>query len=349
MNIISFVGIRNNFQQSNIKNKDKIYFSGSGLRKIYPKLEPYDTFRLSVSKIHDLYVERSGKKNGEPIVFLHGGPGQGIDSEDRRWFNPNFFDSTLFDQRGAGKSTPSGEIRDNSTNFLIEDMEKLREHLGVKKWSLYGISWGATLGLRYAAAYPDRVSGMVLRGVTPNPQNAVNWLFKEGGCSQFFTEAWQKFKNFIPEKERDNLLEAYYKRLSSRDPNVNIPATKAYDEWGYSHLKVDDENNENTHEITQQNVNASKIECFYFLNNCFTSPEDLKGLKSLKNIPIEVIQGRYDMIAPPYNAIQVKELIPNSNVHVNIVKKTGHSTTDPRITNAELTALDNLETYLTNK
>lgn len=341
----------NNQNKVNIaKSKNNtINFNGSGLRKIYPKIEPFSKFEFPVSRLHTLYIEKSGKPNGEPIVYLHGGPGQGIGEDDRQWFNPNFFNAILFDQRGSGKSKPIGELRENTTNDLIEDMEKIREHLGIKKWSLYGISWGATLALRYAASFPDRISGMVIRGVTPNPQKAVDWLFKENGSGKFLPEMWKKFRNFIPKSERGNLLEAYYKRLSSPDSKINLDAARMYDGWSLAHLRVDS-NHSDFPEIDPKVIPSSKIECFYFLNNCFIKPEDLKGLKDIKHAPVEIVQGRWDIISPPANAYEVKELMPdNPNVHINIVEKTGHSTSDPRITSAELTALDNLQKYLSKK
>lgn len=354
MEVANFTNIKNNKFINSKKVENRVFFGSKNLRKIFPKLEPYNTFRFKVSDpgdekdLHELYVECSGRKNGKPIVFLHGGPGQGIDNEDRRWFNPHFFNAILFDQRGSGKSTPLGDVYKNKTSFLVNDMEKLREHLNIEKWALYGISWGATLALKYASEFPKSVSGMVLRGVTPNPENATNWLFKEGGCSKFFPEAWEKFKNFIPQAERANLLEAYYKRLSSSDPTISIPAAKAYDEWGYSYLTIF-QKPKKEHEITAQTLAASKLECFYFLNNCFIFPDYLKKLRTLKDIPIEIVQGRYDMIAPPENAFEIKKLIPdNPNINIEIVEEAGHSTADLHIRHAELTALDRLQEKLKN-
>ena len=192
-------------------------------RSLYPAIEPFNTGRLKVSDLHEIYYEQCGNPNGKPAVFLHGGPGGGVTPEYRQFHDPSAYRLVLFDQRGSGQSTPHASIEENTTWDLVSDIEKLREHLGIEKWQVFGGSWGSTLSLAYAETHPERATELVLRGIFLCRPQEIKWFYQQG-CSWIFADVWEEFLKVIPENERDDMVSAYYRRLTSDDDNVRIAA-----------------------------------------------------------------------------------------------------------------------------
>lgn len=197
---------------------------------LYPPIDPFRTGRLPVSDLHDLYFEESGNPEGTPVVFLHGGPGGGTDPDQRRFFDPAAYRIVLFDQRGSGKSRPHSSLEENTTWHLVDDIERLRVHLGVELWVVFGGSWGSTLSLAYAEHHPDRVRALVVRGIFFLRPHEIRWFYQEG-ASFIFPDAWEAYVDPIPENERDDLVLAYHRRLIGDDPEARSTAALAWSAW----------------------------------------------------------------------------------------------------------------------
>ena len=265
---------------------------------IFPPIDPYLTGYLAVDPPHQLYWEQSGNPNGAPVVFLHGGPGAGASPVHRRLFDPSHYRIVVFDQRGAGRSRPLGEISKNTTDHLIADVEALRRHLAIETWHVFGGSWGSTLALAYAEAHPERCASIILRGIFLMRRREIDWFLY--GMGTIFPEAWRQFAQFIPEVERGDLLEAYYRRLIDSDPRIHMPAARAWSvyEGACSTLFPNPENlaaaSEDAHAI-----GLARIEAHYFRNNVF-DPETrlLDDIDRVRRIPAVIVQGRYDIVCP---------------------------------------------------
>jgi proline iminopeptidase len=292
------------------------------LRQLFPRIEPYHTGYLKVSEIHRLYYEEVGNPKGIPVVFLHGGPGVGAQTIYRRYFDPERFRVIIFSQRGAGKSTPSGELQGNTTWDLVEDIEKLRQTLQVERWFVFGGSWGSTLALTYATQHPNAVRGLVLRGIFLGLQSEYDWMYVDG-ASRIFPELWEKFVHFIPEEERTDIVNAYYKRLTSPDKNVAMDAANHWYDWEEDIIRLIPRQ---TRRMADAELLAfARIECHYMVNHLFF-PHDryLQGeIERIKNIPCWIVQGRYDVICPAVSAFELSRLMPNSELH--IIADAGHS------------------------
>src|SRR5688500_10820849 len=209
------------------------------LRTLYDPIEPYDSGHIRVSDVHQLYYEQCGNPNGKPVVFLHGGPGAGLDPDYRRFFDPEAYRIILFEQRGAGRSLPHASLDDNTTWHLVSDIEHIREHFGIEQWLVFGGSWGSTLSLAYAVKHPERVTGLVLRGIFLARRNETLWLYEDGqGASAIFPDTWEEFVSVIPESERADMIGAYYRRLTSDDASVCSEAARAWSLWEASALKL---------------------------------------------------------------------------------------------------------------
>lgn len=292
----------------------------------YPPIEPYDIGTLQVSPLHTLYYEQSGNKDGNPVVFLHGGPGGGTDPKDRCFFNPQKYRIVLFDQRGAGKSTPSACIEENTTWDLVRDVEKVREHLGIEKWHVFGGSWGSTLSLAYAQSHPNRVKSLVLRGIFTLRESELRFFYQEG-ASFLFPDAWDDYLKPIPEAERGDLILAYHAQLNCADDEVRKNAAKAWSRWemATSKLFVDPAYIAEAEKDDWANAFA-KIENHYFINNGFFREGQLleKGeIDKIRHIPCIVVQGRYDVVCPIKTAWDLKKVWPEIEFHV--VPDAGHS------------------------
>jgi len=306
---------------------------------LYPALEPYKVQRLKVSALHELHVEESGNPEGKPVIFLHGGPGGGTSPKHRRYFDPDMYRIILFDQRGCGRSTPYAEVRENGTWDLVADMERIREHLGIERWMVFGGSWGATLGLAYAEAHPQRVTELILRGIFLLRQREVDWLYQEG-ASRIFPDAWEPYRDAIPKAERGDFLQAYAKRLLSDDPAVNLPAAKAWSIWeGATSKLIPDPDFIASYGDEATTLAFARIECSYFLNKGWMDEAQLlRDAPKLKGIPGTIVQGRYDMVCPIESAWALSKAWPEADLV--IVPDAGHSAYEPGISRALVAATD---------
>jgi len=309
-------------------------------RGLYPEIEAVRTGRLRVSDVHELYFEESGNPQGQPVVFVHGGPGGGTEPKHRRFFDPAAYRIVLFDQRGCGKSTPHASLEDNTTWHLVADMEALRGHLGIERWQVFGGSWGSTLALAYAEAHPERVTGLVLRGIFMLRKQEIDWFYQQG-ASALFPDAWEGYLAPIPEGERRDLLHAYHRRLTSDDPEVRSAAARAWSIWegSTSHLYVDPEEVGRTGE-EQFALAFARIECHYFVNRGFFQPETqlLDGVPRIRHIPAVIVQGRYDVVCPMESAWALHRAWPEAEFR--LVPDAGHSAFEPGIIHELVEATD---------
>lgn len=311
------------------------------MRIFYPKISPYQTHRLKVDDIHELYIEESGSVDGIPVIFIHGGPGAGSAACHRRFFDPEKYRIIVFDQRGAGQSTPHASLENNTTQHLVSDMEAIRELLGIQQWVLFGGSWGSTLSLVYAQTHPEKVLGMVLRGIFLCRPQEIEWFYQKG-TSCLFPDAWQDFCAPIPQKERDDMVGAYYERLTSEDELIRTKAAKAWSIWEgrTSTLKPSNEV-VNSFGNLHTAVSLARIECHYFMNDSFLKPNQiLKDASKLKDIPSIIVQGRYDVVCPMESAWDLHQALPASEL--DIIPDAGHSAMEPGIIDALVKATDKM-------
>ena len=310
------------------------------MRELYPAIEPYDTGRLQVSPVHNIYYEQAGSPGGTPAVFLHGGPGGGLVPEYRRYFDPAAYRVVLFDQRGSGQSTPHAELEGNTTWDLVEDIEKLREHLGVERWHVFGGSWGSTLALAYAETHPDRVRTMTLRGIFLCRPQEIRWFYQEG-TSWLFPDVWERYERVIPEEERGDFVSAYYRRLTSEDEAVRVEAARAWSVWegSTSKLLFDPASIEKFAD-PQFALAFARIECHYFMNNAFFPTENylVENVGKIRHVPGVIVQGRYDVVCPARSAWDLHRAWPEADLR--IVPDAGHSITEPGIIHELVSATD---------
>ena len=303
---------------------------------LFPAVSPFHTDRLARDG-HNLYFEECGKQTGRPILFLHGGPGAGIAPSHRRLFNPDRFRCVLFDQRGSGQSRPFASIESNTTDALIGDIEALRHRLGVDKFILFGGSWGSTLALAYAIAYPEHVESLILRGIFLGTADEVSWFLHDMG--RFFPEAHERFISFIPENERDDILTAYYQRLTSNNPAIYQPAA---DRWASYETSCSTLRAGSRHMSGTAALSMARIEAHYFRHQCFMPDAHiLSNIDRIKHLPAHIIQGRHDVICPPFTA-QKLALTWGKNARLQMIDEAGHSTFERGIAHALLAALDTI-------
>ena len=301
------------------------------MNELYPAIEPYNTFKLKVSDIHEIFVEESGNPNGKPVVFLHGGPGGGIEPVYRQYFNPDKWRIIIFDQRGCGQSTPHAELTDNTTWDLVSDIEKIRENLGIDRWTVFGGSWGSTLSLSYSISHPDRCDALILRGIFLLRKKEINWFYQEG-CSFIYPDAWEKYLAPIPEDERGDLVSSYYKRLTSDNDEIRIEAAKAWSIWEASTSKLF-QSKKSLHSFDDSKVAEAfaRIECHYFTNGGFFDTDNwlIENIDKIQHIPTEIVQGRYDVVCPMVSAWELHRAFPEAGFHV--IQDSGHSMTEDGI------------------
>lgn len=309
------------------------------MRERFPSIEPFNTGYLQVSDLHNLYYEEVGNPRGIPVVFLHGGPGVGAQPTYRTYFNPQRFRVIIFSQRGTPKSLPLGELEQNDTWQVMEDIEKIRSHFNIERWFVFGGSWGSTLALTYAIHHPERVAGLVLRGIFLGRQSELDWMYKNG-ASNIYPEEWAKFLTRIPEAERDDLVSAYYQRLTSLDPATQLPYARAWCAWEDAIIRLLPRPPK---EDTDENILAyGRIECHYMINKLFF-PNDtylLDHLHTIKNIPGWIAQGRYDVICPATTAVELSRHLPN--MRLNIIPDAGHSILEPGIASSLIEGIETL-------
>ena len=313
------------------------------LPDLYPETEPYETGILEVSAIHKLYWEQSGNPDGVPALFLHGGPGSGATPAHRRFFDPAHYRIIIVDQRGAGRSLPLGAIEDNTTPNLVGDLEKLRNHLGVDRWLVFGGSWGSSLALAYAISHTQHCIGLILRGIFLCRAHEVAWFMT--GMRTIFPEAWNAFSGYLPPEERSDLLVNYYKRLTNPDPEIHFPAAQAWSQYeaACSTLKPSTEAVA-AFENPNLALGLARIEAHYFVNKLFMNEGELLGQADQYNhLPGAIIQGRYDIVCPITSAADLASAWPDAEY--TIVSDAGHSAMEPGIRKALVRATDGFRKF----
>jgi proline iminopeptidase len=305
---------------------------------LFPDIGPYETGYLPLSDGHVMYWEQAGNRHGRPVLFLHGGPGAGAGAVHRRFFDPNYWRIIIFDQRGAGRSRPLGELAHNTTPDLVGDIEVMRRHLAIERFLLFGGSWGSTLALAYAQAQPARVAGCVLRGVFLGRPQEVEWFMH--GMRAVFPEAHSSFAGFLPEDDRADLLGAYLRRLTDPDPSVHLPAARAWSVYeGTCSTLLPSPETVTGFSQDRTALGLARIEAFYFANGLFLPPEGLLGrMDRIAHIPAEIVQGRYDVICPAITAFDLAASWRNARL--TIVPDAGHSALEPGIRRALVAAVE---------
>ncbi|PZR13499.1 MAG: prolyl aminopeptidase [Archangium gephyra] len=315
-------------------------------RTYYPPIEPFNTGRLQVGDGHELYFEESGNPDGKPVVFVHGGPGGGTEPKQRQFFDPSAYRIVLFDQRGCGKSTPFASLENNTTWHLVADMEKLRTHLKIEKWQVFGGSWGSTLALAYAQTHPERCTELVLRGIFLLRKWEIDWFYQDG-TSHLFPDAWEKYLAAIPENERGDLVSAYYRRLTSTDAKVRADAARAWSQWEgrTSYLLPNASYLSKTGEDAFADAFA-RIECHYFVNGGWVTGErallNPANIARMKHIPGVIVQGRYDVVCPMESAWALHRAWPEADLR--IVEDAGHAAHEPGNLHELIEATDRFKT-----
>ena len=309
-------------------------------RTLYPEIEPNASGMLPVSSLHTLYHEECGNPQGKPVVFLHGGPGGGVNARCRRFFDPAAYRIVLFDQRGCGRSTPHAELAENTTADLVADIERLRGHLGIECWQVFGGSWGSTLALAYAQMHPERVTELVLRGIFLLRRSELEWFYQQG-CDALFPDAWEQYLAAIPPAEHGDLISAYHRRLTHADPAVRVAAARAWSVWeaATSFLHQDPAH------IDASAADAfalafARIESHYFVNAGFLEVDGqlLRDVGRIRHIPAVIVQGRYDVVCPLRSAWDLHRAWPEAGLR--IVPDAGHSAFEPGNLHALIEATD---------
>ncbi|HVF49830.1 MAG TPA: prolyl aminopeptidase [Pyrinomonadaceae bacterium] len=310
------------------------------MRTLYPPIEPFEQGRLQVSPVHNLYYEQSGNPEGLPVVFLHGGPGGGTIPEYRSFFDPSAYRIVLFDQRGSGKSTPHANLEENTTWRLVSDIERLREHLGIEDWVVFGGSWGSTLALAYAETHPKRVRALVLRGIFLCRKKEIQWFYQEG-ASAIYADVWEQYASVIPEDERGDMLSAYHRRLTSDDEQVRLEAARAWSIWEGSTSKLfPDPNFIADFGEPEFALAFARIECHYFMNNAFFETDNflIENVDKIRHIPAVIVQGRYDGVCPMMSAWELHRAWPEADLR--LIPDAGHSALEPGTASALVEATD---------
>jgi len=309
------------------------------MRDLYPKIKPYAQHHIEVGNPHVLYIEESGVPDGIPVVFVHGGPGAGCSPVHRCFFFSVKYRIILFDQRGCGRSTPHASLENNTTQDLIDDMEVVREMLGIKQWLVFGGSWGSTLSLVYAETHPDRVLGLILRGIFLCRPHEIQWFYQQG-ASHIFPDYWEDFLKPIPEKERDDMVGAYYKRLDSDNELARMATAKAWAKWEGRTSTLHPSKTVVDHFSQPHNaLSLARIECHYFSHDSFLEPNQiLRDAEQLDSIPGIIVQGRYDVVCPMQSAWDLYHAWEGSVMQ--IIPDAGHSALETGIIDALVRATD---------
>jgi len=314
--------------------------SASGRRGLYVETEPFSSGWLPTGGPHEIYYEECGSPNGKPVVVLHGGPGGAINPTMRRFFDPSRWRIILFDQRGCGKSRPNASLEDNTTWSLVADIERLRRRLGVDRWAVFGGSWGSTLGLAYAIKHPERVAGLVLRGVFLLTERELKWFYQDG-ASMMFPDAWERFVAPIPPAERGDMISAYHRRLVHPDRRVQSEAAAAWSQWEGDTISIrGPEARPSKFNEVDFAVAFARIECHFFANRGFFEEDGwlLKQVSRIRKIPGWIVQGRFDVVTPLESAWALKTAWPEARFE--IVWDAGHASTEPGIIDALIRATD---------
>ncbi len=311
----------------------------------YPEIKPYQRHQIAVEPPHELYVDESGNPDGIPVLFVHGGPGAGCGKYDRRFFDPEVYRIILFDQRGAGRSRPHAELQGNTTQKLVEDIEVIRTTLGIDKWVLFGGSWGSTLSLVYAQAYPERILGLILRGIFLCRREDLLWFYQEG-ASRLFPDYWDDFIAQIPVDERSDMMQAYYRQLTGENQIMQMSAAKTWAGWeGRTATLKPCQDVVDSFTEPHRALSLARIEAHYFVNDAFLETnQTLLDAHKLAGIPGVIVHGRYDAICPLDNAYALHKAWPGSELL--IIREAGHASREPGIVDALIRATDDLAKQL---
>jgi proline iminopeptidase len=309
---------------------------------LYPAIEPFASGFLDVGSGHEIYHEQVGRPDGAPVLFVHGGPGGGVDVNARRFFDPDRCRAVLFDQRGAGRSRPLASLTENTTAHLVADIEQLRRLLGVERWLVFGGSWGSTLALAYAQAHPERVTGLVLRGIFLLRQQEIEWFY-QFGASELFPDRWREFIAPIPAAERHDLLAAYHRGLNCGDKDRERELARSWSVWeGATSSLLADPEREAAFGADEFSAALARIETHYFVNGGFFASEDqlLDNIDRIRHLPAVIVQGRYDVVCPPVTAFELVRRWPEADFR--LVPDAGHSAFEPGIAAELIAATDRL-------
>ncbi|MEM8978736.1 MAG: prolyl aminopeptidase [Pseudomonadota bacterium] len=320
---------------------DKIANPRNAYQNLYPPIEPFDQRMMDMGEGHTIYMEQCGNPNGLPVVVLHGGPGGGCSPAMRRYFDPEAYRIILFDQRGCGRSRPHASVTDNTTWHLVRDIEAIREALEIDTWFVFGGSWGATLSLIYAQAHPERVDHLILRGVFLMTQAELTWFYG-GGAAQFWPELWNKFAHLVPEDERDDLIQAYHRRLFSGDMHLETRFARAWASWENALASIHSEGagGESPAEYARA---FARLENHYFINAGFLNYDGqiLDQIDKISHIPGTIVQGRYDMICPPKAAWSLAEAWTKADLR--LIPRAGHALSEVGISAELVRIMDRLK------
>lgn len=304
---------------------------------LYPEIEPFQSGWLTVSQTHEIYYEQCGNPAGQPVVFLHGGPGSGCNPNQRRFFDPAHYRVILFDQRGCGRSKPQGHIEENTIDHLVADMEMLRESLGIERWVVFGGSWGSTLALAYAVAHPARVMGLILRGIFLSRPHELRWFLHD--VQSFFPEVWEKLITYLPADERDDILASYYRRIFSDNREISLPAACIWNAYESAIMTLRPAAAPTATPADDVQLARARIQLHYIMHGCFVSERPLlEEARALSHIPTVIVQGRYDMVCPPQTAWELAKAMPHAQLHM--IPDAGHSAMEPGTTAALLAATE---------
>lgn len=309
-------------------------------RQLFPPLEPYHSDYLPVSDGHQLYYEECGNPQGKPVVFFHGGPGCGCSPSSRRFFDPSFYRIILFDQRGSGRSKPFASLENNDTPHILQDIEHLRETLRVDRWLVFGGSWGSTLALTYAIHFPDRVIGLILRGIFLGRQEDIDWIYERGGASEHFPEAFARYLAPLDPRNRDHIVPAYYRLLTSPDPRVQEEAARAWSGWEDSITTLyprEAESGDSSYMLPM-----ARTECHFWMNHMFWDDDNyiLHHTDRIASLPVHIVHGRYDMDCRPIGAYLLHQHLANSDLEFVI---SGHSGSDPAMCDGLIRATEDFK------
>lgn len=311
---------------------------------LFPPIEPFTKQMLSVDSCHNIYYEVCGNPTGKPVVFLHGGPGSGCSPTQRRFFDPAVYRIILIDQRGCGRSLPLGETQQNTTNDLVRDIEAIRQALNIEQWLVFGGSWGSTLALCYAVAYPQFVTGLILRGIFLSRTSELNWFL--GEVKLFYPEQWQALCAYLPEDKRYNPIQAYEKLIFSEDTKISIPAAIQWNAFESSIMSLLPRPSNNEAQMNGEiELARARVQIHYIQHHCFIGERDLlaEAKSKLGHIPTHIIQGRYDMVCPPITAWELAQAMPHATF--NMVADAGHSAMDTTLTSALIAATEQFKTF----
>ncbi|QRY80047.1 prolyl aminopeptidase [Pseudomonas sp. PDNC002] len=317
------------------------------MQSLYPEIKPYARHELAVEEPHVLYVDESGMPDGLPVLFIHGGPGSGCDAMSRRFFDPNIYRIVTFDQRGCGRSTPYASLENNTTWHLVQDIERIREHLGIDKWVLFGGSWGSTLSLAYAQTHPERVLALIVRGIFLCRPQEIRWFYQEG-ASRLFPDYWEDYLAPIPADEHDDLLHAFHRRLTGPDQIAQMHAARAWSTWeGRTATLRPNPAVVERFSDPHRSLSIARIENHYFVNDGFLEPDQLlRDMHKIAHLPGVIVHGRYDVVCPLDNAWALHKAWPNSELQ--IVRDAGHVAGEPGITDALIRATNEIGRRLLN-